>query len=97
MRKRAFSAGTTIIKQGEFGNAFYVIQSGKVSVWSKDRRLATRQEGDYFGEAALVTETPSSTTVKDDFKKVLMSNPEVAYDITSVALDRLKDVKQGPA
>lgn len=108
MRRRSFPAGTTIIKQGEFGNTFYLIQSGKVSVWNKDKQVAARHEGDYFGESALVTERPRSATVKaevdtelyilykNDFQKILLANPDAANSINAVVAERKIPEDGGP-
>jgi CRP-like cAMP-binding protein len=108
MRKRSFPAGSVIIKQGEFGNSFYLIYSGKVSVWNGDKLVATRHQGDYFGESALVTEAPRSATVKadvetelyilfkEDFQKILMSNQGVASNLKSVVAERKVDADGKP-
>jgi CRP-like cAMP-binding protein len=93
MKKRRYPAGQTVIKQGDHGDALYLIYSGRVSVWDKNKQVATRYPEEYFGESALVTEAPRSATVKteeetelyilykEDFKKILMSNPIIAASI----------------
>ena len=62
-------AGRTLIKEGEEGRRFYIVVRGKVSVSSKDpdgsaRRLATLEDGDFFGEIALLTNSPTTATVE---------------------------------
>ena len=93
MKRRLYPAGQTIIKQGEKGDAFYLIASGKVSVWVDNAPVTSRYPGEFFGESALVTESPRSATVKaveetelyvlykDDFQKILMANPSIASSI----------------
>jgi ATP-binding cassette subfamily B protein len=62
-------AGRTLIKEGEEGRRFYIVVRGKVSVSAKGsdgrtRRLATLEEGDFFGEIALLTNSPTNATVE---------------------------------
>ncbi len=93
MRKRRYPAGHEVIRQGEKGDAFYLISSGKVSVWVHGKQVKTLYPEEYFGESALVTNSPRSATVKteaetqlyilyqDDFNRILMTNPAIAATI----------------
>ncbi|MDY0092729.1 MAG: cyclic nucleotide-binding domain-containing protein [Candidatus Vecturithrix sp.] len=70
--------GATIITEGEIGDSMYIIKSGQVGVYTtlmeddgvsviktdQERlHLATMQEGDFFGEQALITNEPRSATI----------------------------------
>ncbi|MFC1509019.1 family 2B encapsulin nanocompartment shell protein [Candidatus Omnitrophota bacterium] len=60
--------GDTIVKEGKSGDKFFIIGSGKVEVTTQDRYgkkvpLAILGDGDYFGEMALLEETPRTATV----------------------------------
>jgi ATP-binding cassette subfamily B protein len=62
-------AGRTLIKEGEEGRRFYIVVRGKVSVSAKGseggaRRLATLEDGDFFGEIALLTNSATTATVE---------------------------------
>jgi len=56
-----FTAGESVIRQGEEGEHFYIIREGKCQVTRKTRKnpegriLATLQAGDNFGEEALIS------------------------------------------
>ena len=63
-----FDTGTTIVEEGISGDKFFIIGNGKVEVATKDRfgkkvPLAILGDGDYFGEMALLEETPRTATV----------------------------------
>lgn len=70
-------AGTNIIKEGEVGDRFYVISSGKAVVKrigksGKEEVVTQLQEGAFFGEEALVAETTRNATVTMVSNGVLM-------------------------
>ena len=46
-----FEAGTTIITEGEYGDKFFIIEDGTVSIQSKKegKKLAKKERGEYFG------------------------------------------------
>jgi ATP-binding cassette subfamily B protein len=61
--------GRAIIKEGEEGRRFYIVARGKVAVSAADdegrtRRLAILEDGDFFGEIALLTDSPTTATVE---------------------------------
>lgn len=58
-----FPEGHTLIKQGDTGNEFYVVVSGKVKVNVDDKDVATLGVGDYFGEVALLRDEPRTATI----------------------------------
>jgi CPA1 family monovalent cation:H+ antiporter len=71
LKKRIVPAGQTIIRQGEKGDAFFMIVSGSVSVSVKkgmvgQKKVAELGAGDFFGETALVTEEPRNATITAD-------------------------------
>jgi CRP-like cAMP-binding protein len=69
MTPRVVKAGAEICRQGEPGDTFYVIQSGRVEVWALELEetptlKAVLGPGTAFGEEALLTGKPRSATVK---------------------------------
>ncbi|MFH1352204.1 MAG: cyclic nucleotide-binding domain-containing protein [bacterium] len=100
--KFACSKGKIIIRENQPGEAFYVIYKGAVAVLKKQsffkkKTVATLSAGDYFGEIALVSDEPTSATVKaveesvlfvlfrHDFQEILRQNPKLTSVIRSVA------------
>ena len=65
---KVYQDGEIIVRQGEIGNAMYVIQSGKAEVVEevngKAVPLAVLGENDFFGEMALFEDQARSATVR---------------------------------
>lgn len=64
----AYEAGDIIIKEGEIGDAMYLIKEGTVEVSSHDSKkgkvvVAALKEGEFFGEIGLATMKPRTATV----------------------------------
>lgn len=59
---RSYDAGEVIFRQGEPGVGMYVIEHGRVEILHAptERVLAELHDGDFFGEIALLNETPRS-------------------------------------
>jgi len=63
-------ADTDIIKQGDTGDTFYIIQSGHAEVWQKNiydrepQKVADLNCGDHFGDEALIMQGTRNATVK---------------------------------
>jgi CRP-like cAMP-binding protein len=58
LKQEYFREGSTILRQGEVGDTFYIIQSGEVSIHIKGQSepIATLGKGKFFGEMALLSE-----------------------------------------
>ena len=64
-----FAAGETIIKQGDPGDKFYIVLSGKTEAkqtgkHGRDVRLGIMNAGNYFGEIALLKDSPRVASVE---------------------------------
>ncbi len=77
IHRRNFKAGETIFWEGEPGVGMYIIQTGEVSIskyFPQEERkvLAVLQNGEFFGELALLDESPrSATAIAKDATKIL--------------------------
>ncbi|KAJ3129358.1 hypothetical protein HK100_008673 [Physocladia obscura] len=68
LESQVYNNGETVIKQGDVGEQFYIIESGEASV-SKvvdgvQHEYPGLKKGDYFGELALLTEQPRQATIR---------------------------------
>ena len=62
----SFKKGDVIIREGERGDIFYIIESGTVDVLKKgennDKPIASLNRGNFFGEKALLSEDVRNAT-----------------------------------
>jgi len=94
-----------VFKQGDYSNKFYVVVRGKVGVFvaqddPTQRRIATLQVGDCFGEMGLIRDIPRTATVqaltpcvfltlsRKDFNRVLEGSPELRQTISELVVQR---------
>ena len=56
--------GTTLFKQNSFGDYFYILKEGSISLYINDIFVKTIAPGESFGELALLHTSPRSGTVK---------------------------------
>lgn len=64
LETRFFEPGQVIIKEGEVGENFYLIEYGECEVTKEGEGIVNRLKGgDYFGEIALINDLPRQATV----------------------------------
>lgn len=77
MQEVPVRAGDEVIRQGDDGDYYYIIKSGKAKVTRASKTgaeltLATLKDGDAFGEEALLSEAKRNATVSMEADGVLM-------------------------
>jgi len=102
LKPSIFLPNDYIVCEGEFGEEMYFIGKGTVEVVSGDGKkiYATLQSGHYFGEIALLQDTPRTASVravdycdlyyldKDTFDGILKRFPKFAKHIAKIANER---------
>ncbi|MBN1849781.1 MAG: peptidase domain-containing ABC transporter [Deltaproteobacteria bacterium] len=66
---KSVKAGELIFEQGETGETFYIVYSGKIrilqkNIEDKEVNLGVRTSGDHFGETALITEETRNASAR---------------------------------
>jgi hypothetical protein len=65
------AAGTTIIREHDAADAFYVVRAGELEVFVGDRHVNDLHSGDWFGEIGLLEGVPRTATVRTVVPSVL--------------------------
>lgn len=79
-----YKARATIITEGDIEDCFYIIVAGEVVVKKQDKALATRKQGDCFGEMAYRGKTKRTATVEAVTDSVLIRIKASVIDNASV-------------
>jgi CRP/FNR family transcriptional regulator, cyclic AMP receptor protein len=66
MKERTFRAGDVVTTEGKSGVGFFVIDNGEATVTVGGEERRKLGAGDYFGEVALLNESPRTATITAD-------------------------------
>ncbi|MCA9971892.1 MAG: SpoIIE family protein phosphatase [Anaerolineales bacterium] len=106
-----YPAGAVLARQGEPGHTFYVVVAGQVAITQalsdgEERLLDMLEGGDYFGEMALIDDTPrmaTCTAVTDTtvleitepvFDRLVETNPTMAHVIMQRTVRNMRRLDQ---
>lgn len=87
-------AGDSIVREGEEGQKFYIVVRGTLEVLKRDThgveaKVASLQDGDYFGEIALLNKAPRNATVRAVGPATLLSMRREAFERLTAAHPKL--------
>lgn len=107
----SFSAGKPVFEEGEPGSKFYIVARGKLENYvklegDKETPLGMLDDGDYFGEMALIRPVPRTWSVRavvdstcisldrQQFMELMDADPKLKEAVTSTAYERAAEWTQ---
>ncbi len=102
-RAEGYAAGEAAVREGDPGDALYVVAEGSFEVRRGGRALRTLGPGDVFGEMSLLDGAPRAASVvareggaralrvpREDFEALLDESPELARGVIRTLLGHLR-------
>ena len=102
LRERRFKAGDVVTQEGSGGVGFFVVEEGEADVSVGGESKGSIGPGDYFGEIALINESPRTATLTArtdmlcygmtpwDFRPLVESNSEIAWKLLTAMAEKMK-------
>jgi CRP-like cAMP-binding protein len=96
-------AGTVLTAEAKVGREFCILVSGDAEVRRRGKLLALLTAGDFFGEIALILDSPRSATVtatsdvrllvidRNAFRRLLRESPSIQGKVLEALATRLAD------
>lgn len=88
IKERSVPAGTVLFKEGDIGEAFYLLKEGTVEVYKNDSgsdkpviSISSTDESNFFGEMALVEGAPRNATIKTRGDCKVLEIDKVNFDM----------------
>jgi CRP-like cAMP-binding protein len=107
-REVVVSPGEILAREGEIGESLYIIKEGSLRVVKENSgtayTLKNLSVGETFGVFGIFNDKPRNSgavanerTVlfeirRNEFKKVLIGNPEIAYNVLEILSERLNEM-----
>jgi CRP/FNR family transcriptional regulator len=102
MRERTFNEGETLTQEGAGGAGFFIVEEGDAEVSVGGEVKGTIGPGDYFGEIALLNDSPRTATLTArtqmvcygmtpwDFRPLVESNSTIAWKLLTAMSEKLR-------
>ena len=102
MRERRFKAGDTVTQEGAGGVGFFIVEEGQADVTVGGESKGSVGPGDYFGEIALINESPRTATLTAstdmvcygmtpwDFRPLVESNSDIAWKLLTAMAEKMR-------
>jgi len=93
--------GKELTRQGKPGREFFVLVEGTADVIKNDRKVSTLNAMDFFGEIALIHQSPRTATVKAtspvralvindrNFRRLMTEQPEIQRKVLEALAERI--------
>jgi CRP/FNR family cyclic AMP-dependent transcriptional regulator len=101
-----FQVDENVFKEGDIGEAMYIVLEGKVRVHRGEKVLVELGERECFGEMSILDSEPRSASItatkelvalkiqREDFVEILAQKSEIAYGIIKVLTHRLREANK---
>jgi CRP/FNR family transcriptional regulator, cyclic AMP receptor protein len=102
MRERDYKEGDTLTQEGSGGAGFFIVEQGEAEVSVGGEAKGTIGPGDYFGEIALLNDSPRTATLTArtdmvcygmtawDFRPLVESNSTIAWKLLTAMSEKLR-------
>ncbi len=111
LKRRTYRRGAKILQQGDHGDSLFIVVSGRVRIYTlspegQELSVWICDEGDFFGEMALLSGEPRSASAeamqstevlvlqRQAFRDYLLSNPAAAIHTIEVLSKRLRSTTE---
>ena len=102
----SYNDGVTVVAEGTRSESFFVVLDGSAKAIRRGRTVGRFDQGDFFGEIALLDGGPRTATVvavghlhclvlpRKEFRDVVTEDPSVGVKILKGAARRLREVER---
>jgi len=84
MKLEVYEEGEMVVREGEEGDRFYLIRSGRAEILKETggrlKSMGTLGPGEFFGELALLRNEPRAATIKALGRLEVFSLPKEKFD-----------------